>query len=650
MVNYNDFTERDDTNVITVVSSTSLSYDSCEADAGHSYILFKDYGDGYFSDCTLTVDGQVTDIWVVTTQKRSSILIAGLAYSDGQPTRTSGVTAPEHLAFGYGGFALDFYNPNNDAADLDVVLRSMHLSNTDTWAAAVVGTRYYFTIDKTGSDCTCYIYDDAPRTNLVDTLAITISDLPMSHLLAGGALVSGQDPLSKMSGNVKNLTIASVTSETLPDVDTTYCVDYTSFTEVDASGEDEIVSSTLIQTTQNERHVEDYIYRNYGVGYFDAVKHQMASQVTSVWYAVGFPGGVCIWGLSNNAVELNSAGMNNEGMSLFWQNTDATTLKITLRDYSGGDDSDDYDSAVAGWFYYFTIERSSGSNVMTCKIYKEADRSTLLDTLSISCGTDAMRYVYAESGLYSSDVNKQKLSGEFRYLELLELVAPDEPGTGGPTDLATNGEWPTSDLYVTIPDNQSDVTVYFYTSTGTLLGTVEGEGGETVSVPWDGLECEEEYSWYVVMDNGESVVTSVIWTFTCGSCNVFTIASESHPTIHLSPPRFRDGEQWQISKDIKRFGFWSETWAIHDNGIAKEPLSLVGWEWIDDNGDLDIFHAKFTDIHDIMNKHEEVAISGLGDCLDGYYIIKSFRFKTVKGAPRIREWRLELEFKREKTW
>jgi len=79
-------------------------------------------------------------------------------------------------------------------------------------------------------------------------------------------------------------------------------------------------------------------------------------------------------------------------------------------------------------------------------------------------------------------------------------------------------------------------------------------------------------------------------------------------------------------------------------------LTLIGYEWIEDDGDIAIFHKKFTDIHDIMNLHEEIAISGLGDCVDGYYYIKNFHFETIEGAPRVRQWKLVLEFSREATW
>ncbi len=648
--NYNTYTEYDNTNVITIVSSASLSYDSVEADAGDEYLVFKDYGDGYFSSCTLQCDGQVTDITVGGNRQKSSIVILGLSYTDGQPSRTASL-GYANRAWGTGGWVAEFYNPTNVGTNLDILLRDKNLDNTDTYAGPSVGTRYWFTAEHTVSDVTLYIYTDAARTVLVDTLAITVEDLPYSHLIGGGASVSGQDPLSFMSGNVRNLNIVAVDSYTPPTPDTSQCVNYTTFIENGTTGEYEVVSATQIQCTKVNRRLDDgYVIKSYGAGHFDAIKHQVMSECTAMEYIGGsaYPGLFTIWGISNINTQIND-GMSGQGMALSWNYQDQRDLWVTLTAWGGT--SDHWKNAVAGWKYYFTIERSSGSNITTCKVYKEADRTTLLDTMSVSCVTDAYRYVYAYSTYdYTGATTHFGLSGEIRYLELLELNAPDDPGEGGPTDYASNAEWGTSELNVTIPEGQGETTVNFYDDEDNLIGTATGEGGQTVSVNWNDLDCEEEYGWYVVMDNGESVATSPIWYFTCGSCDVFTIASESHPTIHLSPPRFRDGEQRTISKEINKFGFWSDNWATYDEGIGREPLTLIGWEWIEESGDLDIFHAKFTNIHDIMNQHEEIAISGLGDCLDGYYYIKNFHFRTIKGAPRIREWKLELEYSREKTW
>ena len=45
----------------------------------------------------------------------------------------------------------------------------------------------------------------------------------------------------------------------------------------------------------------------------------------------------------------------------------------------------------------------------------------------------------------------------------------------------------------------------------------------------------------------------------------------------------------------------------------------------------------------MMNHHEEVTISGLGDEYDGTYIIKDFRFETLDKGRGYFAWELVLE-------
>jgi len=642
---YTTFTEVDPGNDITVTAN-KITFDAYDSYRSNYKRMYKSYGRNYFSDCTLQCQSVVTNI-TLNGGQGGTWLIIGLSAAKNQFAATT--SAYGDISRIDPGIALYFKNASVDDTDLDVILSNRNLGNTDTFAAASVATLYYFTFEKTGSDCTVYIYDDAPRTNLIDTLAIVTDDYALEYLHPGGAVLQGFNPDSFLSGYSENLEIIAVTSNTQTP-DTTANQDFDLYTEFDAGSEVQINSSSQIEAWDS-RKIRNYVYENFGANHFDVIKHQVDSMCTNVFPQGGYVQGMTgFWGVSNDLGSCADGWTTGIYAYWLWYVADNSRLEIRIKDDSTGDD-DTWVDAVAGYMYFMTVERSAGSNICTLKIYKDTARTILMDTLSISCTTDTYRYLYGQLNVYSNDGQFRPLIGAYiENLQLLELVAPTDPAQGGPTDYASNAEWPTTDLYVTIPSGQSNVTVYFYDDEDNLIGQVEGQGGQTVTVPWNDLDCEEEYGWYVVMDNGESVVTSSIWYFTCGLCDVFTIASESHPTIHLNPPRFRDGADWKVAKEIQRFGFWSENWAIHDNGVETEPLVLRGWEWIDESGDIYIFHRKFTDIHDIMNKHEEVAISGLGDCFDGYYYIKSFRFRTIKGAPRCREWTIQLEFSREKTW
>jgi len=140
-------------------------------------------------------------------------------------------------------------------------------------------------------------------------------------------------------------------------------------------------------------------------------------------------------------------------------------------------------------------------------------------------------------------------------------------------------------------------------------------------------------------------------------CATFTIESNTH-TLYLTKPIW-GGEDRNIAKDIKIFDFWDNSFDTIDNELVSEPLRLEGVEEICGMNEGICFPIcfpmcfskplsdKFGYIHDLMNKHEEIRITELGDCMDGYYIIRNFHYSTIKGAPSAFKWSLELEYKRE---
>ena len=142
------------------------------------------------------------------------------------------------------------------------------------------------------------------------------------------------------------------------------------------------------------------------------------------------------------------------------------------------------------------------------------------------------------------------------------------------------------------------------------------------------------------------------------SCATFSIIGDSY-TIYLLKPQW-GGENYSLQKELQSFNFWSGSFNVHDNGIDNEPIVLSGVEFIP-KGDCgygafcippcippclsEVFTNKFVHLREMANKNEEVAISGLGNCVDAVYIIKSFSTKTLR-APTSRSWVLTLEYVR----
>lgn len=55
------------------------------------------------------------------------------------------------------------------------------------------------------------------------------------------------------------------------------------------------------------------------------------------------------------------------------------------------------------------------------------------------------------------------------------------------------------------------------------------------------------------------------------------------------------------------------------------------------------FLQKFENLNLLMDLHEEVVIVGLGDCLDGVYVIQNFSYDTVQRVPGLFSWALDLK-------
>jgi len=155
-------------------------------------------------------------------------------------------------------------------------------------------------------------------------------------------------------------------------------------------------------------------------------------------------------------------------------------------------------------------------------------------------------------------------------------------------------------------------------------------------------------------------------SLSCSSCATFSLTGYTH-TVVLRKPLWH-GVENKITKEINRFPFWSDNYTVHDDGISSQPLILSGIETISCAEESGFcfsetetgacfplcFNTKFTnkfkfldemaeDTNVIIDRHEEVTISGLGTYLDGVYVIKSFSYSTIKKAVSAYSWTLVLE-------
>lgn len=162
---------------------------------------------------------------------------------------------------------------------------------------------------------------------------------------------------------------------------------YTTYTEVDSGG-DITVNAADIAVSTMQRVANSSVYKDKGVNHFGNFEHLLDEANFGVNPGLFAVGG--IWHISNTAsATLQDLIDADDGYMVYFVNNSGTfQIEFTRKD--GTDDSDTFNSQVA-FDYWITIERTAAT--MTCKIYTDASRTTLTDTLSITRAATSYRYI-----------------------------------------------------------------------------------------------------------------------------------------------------------------------------------------------------------------------------------------------------------------
>ena len=146
-------------------------------------------------------------------------------------------------------------------------------------------------------------------------------------------------------------------------------------------------------------------------------------------------------------------------------------------------------------------------------------------------------------------------------------------------------------------------------------------------------------------------------------CPTFRIIGTSHE-IALKMPS-RNGADGELNKQLSLFSFWSDNYTVRDDGIQSQPLILNG---IETTKNLDVLkscfpicfpmcftggikiYLNFKYLWEIMDKHEEVLVLDLGDCINAVYVIRKLSLKTdSRHGNKYFRWSMELEKVRDLT-
>lgn len=194
--------------------------------------------------------------------------------------------------------------------------------------------------------------------------------------------------------------------------------DFTTYTLTTGGGTIGVTSTRATATSFQTRNSTGMVQKDKGASHFSGdFSHLMTITATVT------PGGAVqgLWMLSNGTGDLFTMLGSGFGCSVYIFDSDLT---LTLRDAQSGN-QDTSLSLSASTVYYLTIARVSG--VLTCKVYSDSGRSTLLGTATVNVTATAYRYVAVAYG-YNDGSNSNTASS---YVENLDLQEGGATG-GGP--------------------------------------------------------------------------------------------------------------------------------------------------------------------------------------------------------------------------
>ena len=172
--------------------------------------------------------------------------------------------------------------------------------------------------------------------------------------------------------------------------------DLTTYTEVDPNSRFGVTADTIM-ITDLQRDEDAYVYDDKGANAIDQFEHQVEVNLTSA----DDNGTIFGWAISNVVED-----------GRYWQSNSSQAVDVRLQKVAGTYrigfyDADvgsyDYTESVSvGTTYYLTIDRQADTTIR-CRIYGDSDRTSLVDTLTITCASGRKwRYLFAVNSYNSN--------------------------------------------------------------------------------------------------------------------------------------------------------------------------------------------------------------------------------------------------------
>lgn len=197
-------------------------------------------------------------------------------------------------------------------------------------------------------------------------------------------------------------------------------VDYTLDTVVDPNVDMSIVANKITVITMR-RDVVAYEYFDHGIGHFVAFEHLFDAQLNDTG-SNGFNGVHVLANAIGNTLELETVDDHHVKVWVFNNNSNFTG--VILREWHNGSSYQDTDVTTLSLNtpYYYTFKYIPATKVLTCKIYSDSGRTSLINTLSLTLqAAVTWRYRYSTSSRTSSA--GEEWSGWLANTDLQEVVA-----------------------------------------------------------------------------------------------------------------------------------------------------------------------------------------------------------------------------------
>jgi len=201
--------------------------------------------------------------------------------------------------------------------------------------------------------------------------------------------------------------------------------DFTTYTEGDTGGYLS-VAANVITATAMPYNAEAWVKKDYGANHFEDFEHLHKAVVTEselYCYAI-------LWGLTTNDATRtgHEFNVNADGIVICIQNNLSANVRIHFATHLAPPDS--YQTASTTGTFYFTTKRAG--TVGTCKIYSDAARTNLLDTLTVTLPTTKYRYLIAMASRESAGTEAISCTSE--NLDLQEKITYEPSDAIGISD------------------------------------------------------------------------------------------------------------------------------------------------------------------------------------------------------------------------